>query len=207
MATEIHKHAGRKSSRLMNAVEMDKELADIQREMEELEMKMQQSKKQRWVHEWPMKAPKVKWPVRELMVKRQRKLLKKWLRYVEGLRTTEDKMISYGWPETGRSLDDWDDDGESELGSNDDLKYCRLGRKEEIPNCQEGNRLRSAGDLKDCHEDSEGILHCQLGNDHRSLWDLKNCQEDSRSMSNCQVGKDEKLRLSESLMDSGKSSI
>jgi hypothetical protein len=71
MATEGHKPAGRKSSKLMNATEMDKELADIKREMEELEMRMRQDKKPRWVNEWPMKTPKVKWPVKELMVKRQ----------------------------------------------------------------------------------------------------------------------------------------
>jgi hypothetical protein len=56
----------------MSAAEMDKELADIKREMEELEMKMRQDKKPRWVYEWPMKKPKVKWPVRELMVKDSR---------------------------------------------------------------------------------------------------------------------------------------
>jgi hypothetical protein len=70
-----------RAPKLMSAAEMDKELADIKREMEELEMRMRQNKKQRWVHEWPMKAPKVKWPVRELMVKRQQRLLKRWLRY------------------------------------------------------------------------------------------------------------------------------
>jgi hypothetical protein len=42
MATEGHKHAERKSPKLMNTTEMDKELADIKREMEELEMKMRQ---------------------------------------------------------------------------------------------------------------------------------------------------------------------
>jgi len=40
MATDGHKHAERKSPKLMSTTEMDKELADIKREMEELEMKM-----------------------------------------------------------------------------------------------------------------------------------------------------------------------
>ena len=69
MATKGHKHAERKSQKLMSATEMDKELADIKQEMEELEMKMRQNKKQRWVYEWPMQTQKVKWPIRELMVK------------------------------------------------------------------------------------------------------------------------------------------
>jgi hypothetical protein len=41
MATKGHKSAERKRPELMSATEMDKELADIKREMEELEMKMQ----------------------------------------------------------------------------------------------------------------------------------------------------------------------
>jgi hypothetical protein len=38
-------------------------------DIEELELKMRQDRRMRWVYEWPMKTPKVKWPVRELMVK------------------------------------------------------------------------------------------------------------------------------------------
>jgi hypothetical protein len=84
--------------------EMDKELYDIKREMEELEMKMRQDKKPRWVHEWPMKKPKVKWPVRELMVKRQRRLLRRWLRYAENLKATEEEMVYICEPETGERV-------------------------------------------------------------------------------------------------------
>jgi hypothetical protein len=40
MASEGHKHAERKRSKMMNATEMDKELTDMKREMEELEMRM-----------------------------------------------------------------------------------------------------------------------------------------------------------------------
>ena len=46
---------------------------------------------------------------------------------------------------------------EDELGPSEDLKDCQEGREIEIPDCQEGNRLRLAKDLKDYHEDSEGI--------------------------------------------------
>jgi hypothetical protein len=72
MATEGHRFAKWKKPELMSVAEMDKELADIKREMEELEMKIRQDKKskQRWVYKWPMRKSKVKWPVKELMVKR-----------------------------------------------------------------------------------------------------------------------------------------
>jgi hypothetical protein len=37
---------------------------------------------------------------------------------------------------------------------------CQESR-EEIPNCQEGNEMRSLWDLIDCQEDSEGNSYCQ----------------------------------------------
>jgi hypothetical protein len=158
MATEGHKSAKRKKPKMMNAAEMDKELADINREMEELEMKMQQEAKSRWVHEWPMKTPKVKWPVRELMVKGQQRLLRRWLRYVESLKPIEEEMVQACEPESGKILG-----VENEMGLSRDLKRCQEGREEEIPDFQEGNRLRSTEDLTDCHEDSQGISICQVG--------------------------------------------
>jgi hypothetical protein len=167
---------------------------------------MRQDRRRRRMRELPMKKAKAKWPVRELMVMRQRRLLKRWLRYAENLKATEEKMVEVCWPETGKGLDDWDDE-EDELGSSEDLKDCQEGREEEIPVCQEGNELRSAEDLTDCQEDSQGISICQEGNDERSLRDLEDCQEGSGSILDCQVGRDEHLRLSESLMDSEESSI
>jgi hypothetical protein len=82
---------------------MDEELADIRAEIERLELKMRQDKKPRWVYEWPMKKPKAKWPVKELMVRRQRRLLRRWLRYVEDLKTIEE-MVQVCEPETGESF-------------------------------------------------------------------------------------------------------
>jgi hypothetical protein len=38
--------------------------------MEELELWMQQKAKPRWVYEWPMRKPKVKWPIKKLMARR-----------------------------------------------------------------------------------------------------------------------------------------
>jgi hypothetical protein len=49
---------------------MDKELAEIRADIENLELRMQQKAKPRWVYEWPMKEPKEKWPVKELMARR-----------------------------------------------------------------------------------------------------------------------------------------
>jgi hypothetical protein len=121
---------------------------------------MRQKEKPRWVYEWPMKKLKVKWPVKELMVRRQCRLLKGWLRYAENLNGPEEEMVQMRELETGRGLND----AENELGSAGDLK-----------NCQVGKELRSAEDLRDCHEDNQGISHCQLGNDMRSLQDLTDC--------------------------------
>jgi hypothetical protein len=55
---------------------------------------------------------------------RQRRLLRKWLRYAENLKATEEEMIDHCWPETGKGLDDWDDE-EDKLGSSEDLIDCQ----------------------------------------------------------------------------------
>jgi hypothetical protein len=73
----------------------------------------------------------------ELMVKRQCKLLRWWLRPAENLNRPE-KRVQVCEPETGRNLND----AEDEMGSAEDLKHCQEGR-EEIPNCQVGNELIS----------------------------------------------------------------
>jgi YesN/AraC family two-component response regulator len=96
--------------------EIDEELADIRKEIEKLALRMQQNArmdelaleiqqkaKSRWVYEWPMRKPKVKWPVKELMARRQRRLLKGWLRHAENLDRPEE-MVQICEPETGRIL-------------------------------------------------------------------------------------------------------
>jgi hypothetical protein len=183
MVTEDHRHAGKKS-KAKKLAEMDKELYEIRADIEKLELRMRHDKKPRWVYEWPMKEPKAKWPVKELMVRRQRRLLKGWLRHTENLNGPEEEMVQVCEPKTGRNL--------SEMGLVEDLKNYQEGR-EEIPDCQVGNELRSLRDLRDCQEDSQGISHCQLGNELRSLWDLKDCQEGSGSIPYFQVGRDESM--------------
>jgi len=94
-----------------------------------------------------MKKPKVKWPVKEFMVIRQRRLLRGWLRYAENLNGSEE-MVQVCEPEIVRILDE-----ENEMGSTEDLKNFQEGR-EEIPFFEVGNELRSAKDIRDCHKDN-----------------------------------------------------
>jgi hypothetical protein len=78
--------------------------------MEKLALRMQQNAKSRWVYEWPMKT-KEKWPVKELMARRQHRLLRGWLRHAENLNGPEE-VVQVCEPETGRNLSDvrmkWD---------------------------------------------------------------------------------------------------
>jgi hypothetical protein len=222
MATEGHRYAGRKNPELMREAKWDEELAEMNARMDELALEMHQNARSRWVYKWPMGKPKVKWPVKQLMVIRQQNLLRGWLRDVKNLNRPE-KKVHICEPNTGGNLSK----AEDELGSAKDLKNCQEGR-EEIPNCQEGKELRSVEDLIDCHENSQGISHFQVGNGSRSLRDLMDfqegsrefpifqvgkgiemglvdsidCQEGSRNIPIFQVGRDKKVRLCESLMNS-----
>jgi hypothetical protein len=178
MATEGHRYAGRKDPKLMSKEEIDEELVDIRVEIENLALRMQLNAKSLWVYEWPMRKPKEKWPVKELMARRQHRLLRGWLRHAENLDGPEE-MVQVCEPETGRNLSDDKD----EMGSAKDLKDCQED-SQEIPNCQEGKELRSLQDLIDCHEDNWEISRCREGNEMRSLQDLMDCQEGSRKFPN-----------------------
>jgi hypothetical protein len=201
MATEGCRCTGRKNPEMMRKSEIDEELTDIRAEMEKLTFWMQHNTRSRWVYEWPMRKSKAKWSVKELMSRRQRRLLRRWLRHAEKLNRPEER-VHICEPETGRNLSD----DEDEMGSAEDLKHCQEGR-EEIPDFQVGKELRSTKDLTDCHEDSQGISHCQVGNGTISLRDLTDCQEGNSKFPVCQVGKGIEMGLSESLMDSEMSSI
>jgi hypothetical protein len=97
--------------------------------MEILSLQMQQDAISHWVYEWPMKR-KVKWPVMELVAKRQQRLLKRCLRHANSLRDEQKEMVQVCEPETGRNLSDVED----ELRSENDLKDCQEGRTK-IFNC------------------------------------------------------------------------
>jgi hypothetical protein len=184
MATEGHKPAERKSSKLMSATKMDKELTNIKREMEKLEFKMRQNRKLRWVYEWPMKTSKMKWPVRELMARRQRRLLRRWLRYAENLRPIErEEMVYICEPEIGdilgeendqRSVEDLEDRQE---GSGSILNHQATIDEDERPSgglmdsekssIQQGALMKMGSvDLMVCQgSSSESIPYCQMGRD------------------------------------------
>jgi hypothetical protein len=91
MATEDHRHDGKKS-KVEKLAEMDKELYQIRVDIEKIALRMQQKAKPRWVYEWPMKKPKIKWPVKELMVRRKRRFLKGSLRYTKKINGPEEMV-------------------------------------------------------------------------------------------------------------------
>jgi hypothetical protein len=121
MATEGHRFVGRKGLDLMSDAEWDEELAEMNARLDEITIEMRHDRRSRWMYEWPMKKEKEKWPVKELMVIRQHRLLRGWLRYAENLNGLEEEMVQVCEPETGRNL--------SELGSAGDLKNCQEGRE------------------------------------------------------------------------------
>ena len=74
------------------------------------------------MYEWPMRT-KENWPVKELMARRQCRLLKGWLRHAENLDGPEE-MVQICEPETGKILSE-----ENEMGSAGDLKNYQEGRE------------------------------------------------------------------------------
>jgi hypothetical protein len=103
MDTKGHEHGGRGYHQQKTKEEFGEELTEIRARMEQLALKMQQNAEACWVYEWPMKN-KVKWPVKELLAKRQQRLLRKWLRYAESLSDTE--LVCICEPEVGETLSD-----------------------------------------------------------------------------------------------------
>jgi hypothetical protein len=59
---------------------------------------------------------------------------------LELLMRQDKRVVEVCEPETGKGLDDDDDDWD-ELGSTDDLKHCQLGRKEEILSFPRGQQI------------------------------------------------------------------
>jgi hypothetical protein len=63
MAIEGHRYYERRRKE-ENHAEIDKEVVDIREDIEKIALWMQQKAKPRWVYEWPMREPKVKWPIK-----------------------------------------------------------------------------------------------------------------------------------------------
>jgi hypothetical protein len=120
MATEGHRCAGRKDPELMRKLKGMKNSLRSGQGWMNLQFEMQQDAKSRWVYEWPMRT-KEKWPVKELMAKRQQRLLRGWLRHAENLNGPEE-VVQVCEPETGRNLSDAEDEW-------DQLKISRTARR------------------------------------------------------------------------------
>jgi len=88
MATEGHERGGRGDHQQKTKEEISEELSEIRERMEQLILKMHHEAKLHWRYEWPL-IRKSKWPVQNLLAKKQRQELRKWLRYVESLNDTE----------------------------------------------------------------------------------------------------------------------
>jgi hypothetical protein len=102
---------------------------------------------------------KVKWPIKRLLARRQQRMLRGWLRYVESLRD-EEEMVDICEPKTGKNLSD------EEERSVSGLMDSQEGR-DEFLNYQVGNGMRSLEDFIDCQEDSKENSYCQVGKNMR----------------------------------------
>jgi hypothetical protein len=82
--------------------------------------------------------------------------LRRWLRNAENLSDTEEEVVYICEPKVGRNLHD------EEERSIKDLVDCQEGR-DELLDCQVGNKKRSSKDLIDCQE----------GRDESSDWKMR----------------------------------
>ena len=92
MAIEGHRKKS-KAEKLAEEAEETRKLYELKADIEKMELWMRQDRRRRRLCELPMEKAKAKWPVKQLMVIRQRRLLKRWLRYAENLRATEENMV------------------------------------------------------------------------------------------------------------------
>jgi hypothetical protein len=162
MATEGHRQGPRGDHKQMRKEEMDKELNETREELNRLMLQWQRMQQGSWRYEWPMKG-KVKWPIQQLISRKQKQMLKRWLRQVENLSDTEEEMVYICEPEIGESLD------EEEERSVEDLT-----------DFQEGNEKRSVKDLIDCQEGRNENSGFQVGKEEVRLSEsLENSEESS----------------------------
>jgi hypothetical protein len=92
----------------------------------------------------------------DLLARGQQQLLRRWLRYVESLRDTEE-VVHVCEPEAGRNLSD-----DEEKRSLEDIRDCQVSSKE-LSSCQMGNEMGSLGDLIDYQVGREEIPYFQVG--------------------------------------------
>jgi hypothetical protein len=120
----------------MSKEDMDKYLNETREDLKILMLRMQQGEKYSSRYEWPMKE-KVKCPIRKLISRRHKKMLRRWLRrrlrQVETLSDIEEKIFYVSEPEDGEIL------GDEEERSVEDLI-----------DCWEGNKKRSIEYLINC---------------------------------------------------------
>jgi hypothetical protein len=191
MAIEGHRQGPRGDHKKMSREEMDKELKETREELNRLMLKwqsIQQGEKGSWRYEWPMKK-KVKWPIQQLISRKQKQMLRRWLRQVENLRNTEEDMVYICEPEYGESLSD--EEGRS-VG---DLIYF-----------QEGNEKRSVEDLIDFQEGRKEKSGFQVGKEEMRLSESLKNSEKSSYQQGVLTEKKREMRLSESLRNSEESS-
>jgi hypothetical protein len=119
----------------MRKEEMEKVLNETRSELDRLMLRMHQGEQGSWGYEWPMKQ-KVKWLVQQLISRRQKKVLRRWLRQVENISDREEEEMVYICRR---------EDGEN-LGDEEERST------EYITDFQEGNEGRSIEDIKYFHE-------------------------------------------------------
>jgi hypothetical protein len=119
------------------------------------------------------------------------------LRHAEDLNEIEEEVVHVCEPETGRNLNDED---EEKRRSVDPINY-QVGSEEESPDFQ----LGKGREMRLC----EGLMNSEMSSDQRgvlmemgSLEDLIDFQEGREEIPCCQVGKGEKMGLFNSLMNS-----
>jgi hypothetical protein len=82
MVTGGHKHCRGEDCTQRRKVEMDKELSEIQAEMEKIALKMKKEEKVRWRYRWHLKRT-TRWPIQKLLSRRKQHVLKGCLICVE----------------------------------------------------------------------------------------------------------------------------
>jgi hypothetical protein len=90
MDTEGHEHGLREGCKKKCNPEMDLELNEVRKRMEQLALRMQQEAKVHSRYECPLNK-KVKWHVQRLWDQNQQHITRRWLWHVENISDTEEE--------------------------------------------------------------------------------------------------------------------